>query len=338
MADFPTDTFEKLRPEEQAKIKAAEASADALLNGVAEVKPRLRFGGSLDHRLWIPRPADDARATAAGVLFVAYVDSLWLETNPAKEEAILAFLESVDQLIPPILSKFGVGEDNAMISELHAECERSAWRVSRDLRGEADSNARYARLREGFALEQEKLLKDARAWAGDELIGVSVDFGDTDELRRRVVKRAWDEFVPRHRYYPLFRLGYEEFGAALWKEGWPSLEEVATSVIRDRAASGSQTAVAPDPRRRQAAKSVRRNKTYETIDSELREIAKSVPKSHEEVFSALEGRAKPPDAEPFKSAGGWLKGFKKDAPAARSWLSRNWARLGLPPFPRGPKK
>ena len=84
-------------------------------------------------------------------------------------------------------------------------------------------------------------------------------------------------------------------------------------------------------------KRVRRNAKYEAIDEALRETAKSRPRSHEEVFQALNGRSKPPNAEPFKTAGGWHAGFKKDAVAARAWLSKAWSRLELPAFPRGPK-
>ena len=84
-------------------------------------------------------------------------------------------------------------------------------------------------------------------------------------------------------------------------------------------------------------KRVRRNAKYEGIDEALREIAKSRPKAHEEVFQALEGRSKLPNAEPFKTAGGWHAGFKKDAVAARAWLSKAWSRLNLPAFLRGPK-
>jgi hypothetical protein len=91
---------------------------------------------------------------------------------------------------------------------------------------------------------------------------------------------------------------------------------------------------------RDAKKPVRRHAKQEAIDTALREISKSLPKSHEEVFQSLEGRTKSgyPDREPFRTAGGWWKGFRKDPPAARAWLSKNWTQLDLPPFARGPKK
>jgi hypothetical protein len=81
-----------------------------------------------------------------------------------------------------------------------------------------------------------------------------------------------------------------------------------------------------------------RNPTYEAIDVELRSIAQALPRSHEEVFRSIAGRAPIPNAEPLLSAKGWLAGFKRDRIAARVWLSKRWSRLGLPPFPRGPKK
>ena len=85
-------------------------------------------------------------------------------------------------------------------------------------------------------------------------------------------------------------------------------------------------------------KSLRGSSQSEAIDVELRRIADALPKSHAEVFLALEGRVKVPGAEPFASAGGWMSGFRRDKAAARAWLSRVWHRLNLPPFPRGPKK
>jgi hypothetical protein len=90
---------------------------------------------------------------------------------------------------------------------------------------------------------------------------------------------------------------------------------------------------------RSAKKPVRRNARYEGIDRALREIAAARPKNHEEVFRFLDEReVDVPDRKPFKTAGGWLKGFQQNRPAASSWLSQVWGRLGLPPFARGPKK
>lgn len=73
------------------------------------------------------------------------------------------------------------------------------------------------------------------------------------------------------------------------------------------------------------------------IDTALQEIAQMRPKSHAEVFASLEGRAPLSRAEPFRTAKGWMTGFRRDPPRARSWLVKAWTRLGLPAFPRGPK-
>ena len=83
---------------------------------------------------------------------------------------------------------------------------------------------------------------------------------------------------------------------------------------------------------------VRRNARYEAIDQVLRDIAKSQPKGHEEVFQALDGRCRVPNADPFRGAGGWHAGFRKNRVAAQAWLSKAWSRLNLPAFSRGPKK
>jgi hypothetical protein len=88
------------------------------------------------------------------------------------------------------------------------------------------------------------------------------------------------------------------------------------------------------PRRRKRAQ----NPTYGEIDKCLKEIAKSQPRSHEEVFKALDGRVPVPDCKPFRSAKGWWAGYDKRTDRARAWLSMRWGRLHLPPFRPGPKK
>jgi hypothetical protein len=90
---------------------------------------------------------------------------------------------------------------------------------------------------------------------------------------------------------------------------------------------------------RKAKKLVRRNQKYEVIDKALKEIAESRPSTQEEILQSLDGRrVVTPPAEPFMTARGWMPGFRRDAPAARSWLSKRWAELNLPSLPRGPKK
>lgn len=85
-------------------------------------------------------------------------------------------------------------------------------------------------------------------------------------------------------------------------------------------------------------KPVRRNHKYLAIDNALRRIAESRPRTHEEVFQSLQSRnVVIPHAVPFLSARGWIPGFRRDPAAARAWLSKRWAVLGLSPFIRGPK-
>jgi hypothetical protein len=84
-----------------------------------------------------------------------------------------------------------------------------------------------------------------------------------------------------------------------------------------------------------AGKPRRRNPRYQSIDRALIEIGKLRPKSHKEVFTYLDGRVTVPFAEPFQSSRGWLPGYNKSPARARPWLSKAWARLGLPAFPRG---
>jgi len=87
----------------------------------------------------------------------------------------------------------------------------------------------------------------------------------------------------------------------------------------------------------QGPKTVKRSPKYEMIDAALRSIAESLPTTHEEVFSALDGRAPVPNAQPFGKTGGWLSGYKRDRAAAHVWLSKAWSRLRLAPFAKGPK-
>ena len=66
------------------------------------------------------------------------------------------------------------------------------------------------------------------------------------------------------------------------------------------------------------------------IDKALQEIAESRPSSQEEILQSLDRRrVVTPPAEPFVTARGWMPGFKRDAPAARAWLSKRWAELAL---------
>jgi len=88
-----------------------------------------------------------------------------------------------------------------------------------------------------------------------------------------------------------------------------------------------------------AGRSKSGNSKYKQIDSVLKKIADARPKDHHEVFQSLDSRnIRVADSEPFRSAGSWLAGVKKDPPTARAWLSKRWSTLRLPAFSRGPKK
>jgi hypothetical protein len=124
---------------------------------------------------------------------------------------------------------------------------------------------------------------------------------------------------------------------------WQRLAPIADKIILDRQ-KGTITFDLPPgiPRLKEShkrKKPVRRNEKYEGIDKALREFAAARPKSHEEVFRLLDGRKVAlPHRRPFKSAGGWLKGFQQNRHTASAWLSQAWGRLSLPSFPRGPQK
>lgn len=107
---------------------------------------------------------------------------------------------------------------------------------------------------------------------------------------------------------------------------WEATLLVASSLEKPKAPALSEAQelrTSPLPVRKPA----RRNAKNKHIDSKLQEMAKMRPRNHEDVFRALEGRIRHPQAEPFVSARGWLAGFQRNPHAARSWLSKAWSRL-----------
>jgi hypothetical protein len=91
-------------------------------------------------------------------------------------------------------------------------------------------------------------------------------------------------------------------------------------------------------KRRRPKPTSKRNSRYEKIDDHLREIAKSQPDSHADVFRQLDaGRVPLPDTRVFAGSTDWSAGFRSNPAGAHAWLSQNWGRLNLPPFARGSK-
>lgn len=120
----------------------------------------------------------------------------------------------------------------------------------------------------------------------------------------------------------------------------PAGSSAAPKVVGDHPAPPREPAVPGHVQTQRREKKVsRRNQKYEVIDKALQEIAESWPRTQEEILKSLDGRrVVTPPAEPFVTARGWMLGFKRDASAARAWLSKRWAELNLPSLPRGPKK
>jgi hypothetical protein len=134
--------------------------------------------------------------------------------------------------------------------------------------------------------------------------------------------------------------------AAMEVSEQPEAEAVASPDVRvEQSPAGEsvqrpQSPEAQGPKESRKAKTpVRRSEKYVWIDRALCEFAAARPKNHKEVFRLLEDRKVAiPNRRPFKTVGGWFKGFQQDPHSASAWLSQAWGRLNLPSFPRGPKK
>jgi len=125
MGDFLAELFDQFDPEEQAGIRAAEEATKGILEeGTAAVRDRQLAAGSSVLTGWVLEPEDDARADAAGVVFAAYINALWRQTDPGRSESIQEFGAKVDKLVAPVLARYGrEGEGN--IAELREKCWRS---------------------------------------------------------------------------------------------------------------------------------------------------------------------------------------------------------------------
>ena len=137
-------------------------------------------------------------------------------------------------------------------------------------------------------------------------------------------------FLPGDGLKRVLRFAQDAFRRHTWRPVTPS--ELIAAARRTGPEAGGQ----PQASNRQ--KTVKRSPRYLDIDAKLRKIWDSRPQCYAKVIEALDGRARHPDVEPFRTAGGWLKGFKKNPSLARTWLSKTRARLGLPQLPRGPKR
>ncbi len=277
--DFLGTLFGQFDQEEQAKIRAAEKSTSEILaRGAADANGRQRAAGPHDVPDWVQQPHGDARADAAGVVFVAYANALWRKTDAAGGGGIRDFLADIDKLIAPVLAKYG-WEGKGLVDELRWNCEANASLVHSQTptgatrppillefldsmrerkRERADLKAACARRLgrdDPESGRQEDLLKDSREWARAALKEIVPEIHDFLDLKQRVVKQTWDLFVPTHRYCSDFKLGYLEFTLALWEEGWPSLEDRAIEAILESERSHTDHPAVSNPTPSDSARS-----------------------------------------------------------------------------------
>ena len=94
--------------------------------------------------------------------------------------------------------------------------------------------------------QREKQLANVRLWAKSLLTELSKTIDDVSELKDIVVRRAYDRFVPTDQSDSAF-WDYPSFEAALWEEGYPSLDDFANEALKKRGiaqGSGSVTHLA----------------------------------------------------------------------------------------------
>jgi hypothetical protein len=85
---------------------------------------------------------------------------------------------------------------------------------------------------------QEKLLHDVR----DYLESYPRDT-HSRKARLIVTRRIWDEFIPKHKDRDAFSLGFRDLYAAIWTEGYSSLEERAKAGWNELANTGARPAL-----------------------------------------------------------------------------------------------
>ena len=126
MADILTELFATFSSQEQAQIRAAEASAKIIL-AQGDRAVREREMGSLSDRDYILTPRDEARAGAACAEFVGYQRVLNGRADPLSRESVQEFLGQLDKVCEGVLKRYGYHEGKPAIDELRAEAERLAW-------------------------------------------------------------------------------------------------------------------------------------------------------------------------------------------------------------------
>jgi hypothetical protein len=346
MSDVLADLFDQFDYEEQARIKAAaEGASEILAQGSAAARDRLLAANSPDLNDWSLEPANDAQADAAGIVFTAYANGLWRQTDPTRSECIQEFVTKVEKLGDPILAKYGVA-GQGLINDLLKQCRTNVelvlkniapaqapdrikqaetedgqlggvpahflsfvkqcglvafshrWRMQQ--RGYQHLQAVYARHRGRNGAEfqrQEELIRDARAWAeaglGERLSEVQHVF----ELKGRVAKWTYDDFVSTHKYRSDLLLGYREFETALWEEGSPSLEDLAIKALAERASSAAIAKLSNELQLSAVTEDAREEMPSKSIGLRSTKL---------EVFETPA-----PEQGPVASAGGSLRRFRK---------------------------
>jgi hypothetical protein len=84
---------------------------------------------------------------------------------------------------------------------------------------------------------------------------------------------------------------------------WKQYQELLLDAFESQSQSHPPRPASKGPSGGLGRKMVRQTTKYVAIDAALRTITESRPASHEDVFRALDGRARVPDAKPFGDAG-----------------------------------
>jgi hypothetical protein len=285
MDDTPTgnclnETFCQFDPEAQARItKAEETSRERLSDGAAAVADRLLAAGSPDGTDWAVQPENDARVDAARLVFVAYVNELWRQTDGKRSEHVHAFLVKIERLKDPILARYGLAGGDLLNDLLHICVLNIQIIMQRSMAVEASGATEERKTAVDPTDEVTTFLRDhgilqfLHPWRVTQRRNTRLNA----ELSRRRRSKNDSEFAERedrlqdarawaraeigqnisktHNVFELkdqivnktwndfgrgyFKLGYQEFVIALWEEGSPPLEDYAIAVLAERARSAA---------------------------------------------------------------------------------------------------